>query len=356
MNKAMSSRLRRIALWVTALTSTALAANAAPRPTQVTRPQVVPAALEEAVQMVFSDFRVEARYEYVMTGKIRLLILWIGRDDVGDGLITLERGRTRPELDAIRLKIGSDPEKAPRGINRWGAAAEVVEHDVQRGTVASTAFFGFMKATEGDTFDAVEAELESEGGGSRHLFEASINRIEPSVALSSVLPIESTVDFDIGQLPQAERMVREQYERAFSRSNYRRLNGNDRGACARSASFLFTLKEVIDAAVEGRANDGSRCFVYNSKLYTLTIERQRPVARQRIEYELVDGTEVAHDYEDLIDMRFEIRNQLTGSTEDFELLVGTRGSIRGIPVQITYQPNFWFQAVLSLHRSGDGFR
>jgi hypothetical protein len=321
---------------------------------RVAMPEAIPPALDEAVQMVFSDFRIAQQYDYVMTGKVRLLLFWIGKDDVGGGYIRREEGADRQDLEAIRLKIGSDPDKAPRGINRWGAATEIIERDVQRGSTRSAAFFGFMKATEGDSVDAVESELEAEGDESRYMFEASINRIEPGVAFSSVLPIVSPVDFHIRQLDDADRMVREQYASAFRLSNYRRLNRSSRQQCQRSESFLFTVKEIIDAAVAGERAPLSRCYVYNSKLLELTLRDRDVVARERVEYELTDGTIVQKEHRDLIDLEFRVRNPTTGWSTDFDLLVGTTGALRGVPVRITYQPNFWFKAILNLHQVSEG--
>jgi hypothetical protein len=317
-------------------------------------PESIPTALDEAVQMVFSDFRISHQYDYVMTGKVRLLLFWIGRDDVGGGYIRREEGTERPDLEAIRLKIGSDPQKAPRGINRWGAATEIIERDMLQGSTRSAAFFGFMKATAGDSVDAVESELENEGDESRYVFEASINRIEPGVALSSVLPIVSPVDFHIRQLDDADRMVREQYESAFRLSNYQRLNGNTRQQCQRSESFLFTVKEIIDAAVAGERAPFSRCYVYNSKLLELSLRDRDVVARESVEYELIDGTIVQKEYRDLVELEFRVRNPTTGWSTDFDLLVGTTGALRGVPVRITYQPNFWFKAILNLHQVSSG--
>jgi len=317
-------------------------------------PETIPTALDEAVEMVFSDFRVQQQCDYVMTGKIRLLLFWVGQDDVGGGYIRREEGTERPELEAIRLKIGSDPLKAPRGINRWGAATEIIERDVQRGSTRSAAFFGFMKATEGETVDAVQSELDAEGDESQYVFEASINRIQPSVALSSVLPIVSPVDFHIRQLDSADRMVREQYESAFRLSNYRRLNGDSRQECRRSESFLFTVKEMIDAAVAGERAPFSRCYVYNSRRLELTVRDRDTVGRERIEYELIDGTAVKKEYRNLISLEFRVSNPATGWDTDFDLLVGTTGALRGVPVQITYQPNFWFRAILHLHQISGG--
>ena len=321
---------------------------------QVAMPDAIPAALDEAVRMVFSDFRVQEQYDYVMTGKVRLFLLWIGRDDVGGGYIRKEEGTEHSGLEAIRLKIGSDPDKAPRGINRWGAATEIIERDPQQGSARSTAFFGFMKATAGESVDAVQSELKSEGDVSRYVFEASINHIEPALALSSVLPIVSPIDFHIRQLDDADRMVRQQYESAFRLSAYRRLNGEGRRACARNESFLFTVKEMIDAAVAGAQAPLSRCYVYNSKLLELTLTTRDEVAREPVYYELIDGTAVQKEYRDLVELEFRVGNPNTGWDTDFELLVGTTGALRGVPVQITYQPNFWFKAILHLHQVSRG--
>ena len=38
----------------------------------------------------------------------------------------------------------------------------------------------------------------------------------------------------------------------------------------------------------------------------------------------------------------------TGKPVNFTILVGTKGELRGVPVQIRYQPNWWFQVVLNL--------
>jgi hypothetical protein len=317
-------------------------------------PETIPPALDEAVRMVFSDFRLYRQYNYVMTGKIRLLLFWIGQDDVGGGYIRTEVGRERSELESIRLKIGSDPDKAPRDINRWGSATEILERDLQDGSAISTAFFGFMKVTEGETVDAVERELETEGENSHHIFEASINRIDRTVALSSVLPIVSSVDFNIHELDDVDRMVLEQYQSAFRLSKFRSLSGNQRRVCDRNESFLFTVKELIDAAVTGDSTPNSRCYLYNSKLLELTLRHSDPVRHETIQYELIDGTAIEKEYRDLLELKFQVRNPETGWDTDFDLLVGTSGALRGVPVRITYQPEFWFKAILNLHQVSGG--
>jgi hypothetical protein len=38
----------------------------------------------------------------------------------------------------------------------------------------------------------------------------------------------------------------------------------------------------------------------------------------------------------------------TGKQSEFTIEVGTKNELRGVPVQIRYQPNWWFQVVLNL--------
>ena len=53
---------------------------------------------------------VTRQHTYRMAGKIRVLLLWVGRDDVGSGVI---KWRGAGDDRAIELLIGSDPTRAP---------------------------------------------------------------------------------------------------------------------------------------------------------------------------------------------------------------------------------------------------
>ena len=56
-------------------------------------------------------------HRYRIAGKVRLLFLWAGSDRVGTARITWQQDST---VSAISLLIGSDPQRAPRGLNEWG--------------------------------------------------------------------------------------------------------------------------------------------------------------------------------------------------------------------------------------------
>src|SRR3954471_19455782 len=69
------------------------------------------------------DLPVTKEHTYKMSGRVRALLLWIGRDDVGSGVI---RWRGTGDDHAYELLIGSDPAKAPARLNKWGFLAEQI--------------------------------------------------------------------------------------------------------------------------------------------------------------------------------------------------------------------------------------
>ena len=88
------------------------------------------------------------QFDYVMTARVRLLFFWAGKDDVGGGFIRKGFSKNDPRQELLQVLFGSDPSKAPRAINRWGAGTEVLRHKDAPSTpangddVVSSAFLG----------------------------------------------------------------------------------------------------------------------------------------------------------------------------------------------------------------------
>jgi hypothetical protein len=282
-----------------------------------------------------------------MTVKLRLLFFWIGRDDVGGGYIRRSVGQSDPNLELIEVLFGSDPEKAPRRINRWGAGTEVVRRAAGADrAVEASAFIGFMKKSKGDTASKMESELKAEQAQGRYLFQAILSRVDPSRALSEVLPFSSDKDFDIHQLEAARDTLFAQ----FSEGPLRRLEGPSRLTCGTTRGFLATLQQLIDQALAGRPAPLSSCYIYNVRSYTAVLERLSRVKERTVRIKFrPDGREASRTYHDLLAARFQVRRHDSDERTSFEILLGTVGPLRGVPVQIVYQPNFWFQVVLNLN-------
>ena len=81
----------------------------------------------------------------------------------------------------------------------------------------------------------------------------------------------------------------------------------------------------------------------------MTLESATPLTSLPVQLHAADKTPIlVTTYANLLQLDFVSTHKLTGKKVYFTILVGTEGSLRGIPVQIRYQPNWWFQVVLNL--------
>jgi hypothetical protein len=305
------------------------------------------AAIHEAVNWIRTTPLIRAEHDYIMTCRLRLLVFWVGRDDLGGGYIKTGQAVDDPSLEVIQLLFGSDPAKAPHAINRWGAGTEVLKSDGDKSPAAS-AFVGFMKSSKGESASAMQRELAHEKSAGKHLFEAIISRVDRTQAISMTVPFYSDKDYDMYQLAEAQKLALDQLGDGQQRKLHR-LEGPARRECRRPGGFLSTAAELLQGSLSGAKAPVSLCYVYNARPYTLTLQRVVPIARKDIHITLKEkGQKIDQSYRDLKESHFQIYNYGSGVKTDFTVFLGTTGDLRGVPVQINYQPNWWFQIVLNL--------
>ena len=304
------------------------------------------AAIREAASWVGQSDRIETEFRYVMTCRVRLLLFWAGRDDVGGGYIRIaERADDEPQ-QLIQVLFGSDPAKAPLSINRWGAATEVLRN--AESSEAASALFGFMKSSKGQSPLAMRSELSKENAEGNHLFEGIISRVDGHRAISTTVPFVSARDFDLHHYAEAEHATLKQLDTNPAR-HIRRLDTEARQACPNPKQFLSTILQLSSDAVAGHPTPVSLCYVYNARHYTATLLSIRPVPEKKVHVTLQGtGGSVDRTYRNLCEAHFQVTGQETRTKSVFEILLGTEGSLRGTPVQITYEPNWWFQIFLNL--------
>jgi len=315
-------------------------------PTPVTDRQPI----DEALRWVRLSPHHLVQYDYVMTARVRLLFFWAGKDDVGGGYIRRGVSTADPRMEFIQVLFGSDPQKAPRAINRWGAGTEVSWHkdpvaSLHPDDITVSAFFGFMKSSQGKSAAEMQSELEREKNQGLHDFTGILSRVEPSRALSLVVPLQSDMDFNLHDYDRAEPLMLNNL--ADSTRPLRTLL--DSARCQRSAEFLATVAELMDSAVAGQPAPLSRCYVYDAQENTLTLEKAEAVESLPVHLRGPNnGVLLEETHENLLQLDFVSKHKLTGKKVYFTIYVGTQGALRGVPVQICYQPNWWFQVVLNL--------
>ena len=313
----------------------------------------VPANREiaEALRWVKSAPQSVADYEYVMTARVRLLLFWAGKDDVGGGYIRRGFAAEDRRQELIQVLFGSDPAKAPRAINRWGAGTEIAWHKNPAGAdggaddVVSSAFFGFMKSSRGKSAAEMQEELKKEKDQGEHSFTGILSRVDAGRAVSLVVPLASPTDFTLHQYGQAEPLILEK----LNRTDRPIKEVKDLAGCGRASEFLATVSELVNRALRGEKGPEALCYVYDAQVHTLRMERVAPVKKLSVQVKGArGGTLVERTYDDLLEAEFVSTAKTTGKPSEFTLEVGTKDELRGVPVQIRYQPNWWFQVVLNL--------
>ncbi len=308
-------------------------------------------AIVEALGWVRSAPRDAAEFDYVMTARVRLLFFWAGKDDVGGGYIRRGVSKEDPRQESLQVLFGSDPAKAPRAINRWGAGTEVVWHrepvegPSRNDDVVSTAFFGFMKSSKGKSVSEMQEELKKEKSRGEHQFTGILSRVEPGRAVSLVVPLASNEDYNLHEYDKAEPLMLENLGASDGPANVL----DNASGCPKAVEFLGAVSQLTDAAVKNPQAPQSVCYVYDAQVNTLTLEHTEFVRKLGVKVNAAKGgTLLEQSYDELLQADFVSSHQATGKRVYFTILLGTQGALEGVPVHIRYQPNWWFQVVLNL--------
>lgn len=298
--------------------------------------------LNEAAQLVSATPRDAMQYDYVVSAGVRLLLFWVSRDDVGQGYIRLGTHPDDASMEILQLLMGSDPAKAPLSTNNWGAVTEVY-----RPSDASGAFFAFMKAPKDDSMASAKEETAREKEKQRFRYQGVISRIEKTRHVSMTVPISSATDFTLFQLPLAQQMVLEQLKTATRPA--RIMDIASAKGCTRSCGFLFTLRELISAALSGQRIPISNCYTYLSWSYSMSMRSLEPLKELKVSLKMRGAaTRREQVYRDLMRAEIRVVNLKTGNPIDFKMVFGKTGALKGIPVQIEFQPNWWFRVSVHL--------
>lgn len=290
-------------------------------------------------------------FDYVMTARVRLLLFWTGKDDVGGGYIRRGYSPDQPRQESIQVLFGSDPAKAPRAINRWGAGTEIVWHKDPRqpesaaDDVVSSAFFGFMKSSKGKSASEMQDELKREKDKGEHLFTGILSRVDSGHAVSLVVPLASNTDFTLHQYEEAEPLVLEKLKAPDRPVR----EASDLQGCGRASAFLATVSQLTEAALRGQKTPQTLCYVYDAQIHNLTLQHVARVPKLVVQVKnSKGGMLVDRTYEELVEAELVSSSPKSGKRSEFTITVGSQGELRGVPVQVRYQPNWWFQVLLNL--------
>lgn len=253
-------------------------------------------------------------HRYRISGKVRLLMVWVGDSDVGSARM---RFRQQGGLRTISFLGGSDPTRAPRKLNMWGYAFEEAGGDVAR---------VFMLRSLGDADDSV-VESRLADHGTDGLFGASCGQFDASESSASITgvrvpPSLTYREFDhvLGAVGTSSRWLT---ERGLRRSGV-------------YPGFFSALQSVINDSVAG-----ARVGLPVPRL------RVRPYIYKGLPFELQIG-KVEQAGQGRLRGKFLYRNRTTGDSGDFLVTYGTEGELAGVPVAFSVHPNWWLRLELTL--------
>jgi hypothetical protein len=283
-------------------------------------------AINRAIEAASSgELPVVRVHRYTMAGRVRPLLFWIGRDDVGMGEIVW---RAADGAVAYELLIGTDAAKAPRGINRWGYLLEDSRS-------SGTRVLGVMTTSD----EATISDVTSRPAGAQPVgrFKGLDARIAGGVSRSATETIETERDFSV----RDKAVIVGRIEAKLRDAAVREVPVPD----GVRPGFLMAVAEVVNTTIAARKSGeqalrrlkGTKLpYIYSRRLYDLTltsVEPRKPSA----------GSSAA---DAPVHAAFETLNRGTGSRSTFELEYPTDGPMAGVPTLIKHRPRWWLEAVL----------
>ena len=266
-------------------------------------------------------------HRYTMTAAVRPLLFWISRDRVGFARITWRRGRDGTL--GYEFLVGTDPAQAPRGINRWGYIVESARGE--DGSVLA------LMTGSPDTSYSEEETTSTATGRSPAEFRAVRGAVHQGRTTWQSVRVRPPTVLTIHDLDEALGRVDGQMAAAVPRDGIA-PGGSHSG-------FLVSVADAIDRTVSGRwVSDSTSKGCGRSSMYVF--------GRETYELCLRDASALTVTHADrqtpATRLRFESRRLDSGSRTQFDVIAGTAGDLRGVPLVIEWQPRWWLRATLRL--------
>jgi hypothetical protein len=260
------------------------------------------------------------RHHYSIAARVRpLLVFWIGRSGVGDAIVTR---RLSPGEATYALLIGSDPDRAPRRINRWGYIKEEI-----RG--AEARLVGLMTESDEESIEQAEANLKTQAHGD-HPFKIIRATVNGEQARSVVTSIGAPHDYSYRQLQTVLDLARRESPEGKARTI--RLPPGTR------PGFLAALADAM------RTPAGPIPYVYYGRIYELRQTSARTIPDLQIARASY-GRAIAAD--------FTITSTYDSELTRFSMTYGTEGRFAQVPLTVSYRPRWWMEVNLTVDDAMD---
>ncbi len=274
------------------------------------------------------QLRSVAVQHYTLSGHIRPLLFWMGRDNVGLGRITWRRGDDGSR--AYELLVGTEPARAPRSLNRWGYISEEVSGP-------NGHLLALMTGSDESSYS--EAEKKASRGSAQGDFRAIRGRVQNGAAVWRVARVYTPSALTVNDVDATLAQVGRETSVAPARDS--RVAPNVR------PGFLVAVAELLDRAVDARIARRDLKSVIGNRVEYVFGQRGYELQLRDAEAETFGSGTSARP---ALHTSFEIRTLATGDRSRFEITCGTEGNLKGVPLLIEWQPKWWLK--LGLHLQG----
>ena len=289
-------------------------------------------------------------FNYRMRGSLKLLFIWIGKDDVGGGTIsriTSQPGVSGERIDGYSVLFGSDPDAVPGKHNRWGYARELAYWNRENNSeeLSKTIFEGFMSKSSEESMAELSRNEKKPGKDDLTLFEGSIGEVNPMQAYTHLWRFNTT-DQATYKSPE---IVADRYLEAarLNAPDIERVLENKPSQFDQPAGFFTAIRLMLDPILEkidsgssiSHFQNSTQKYVNSAHLYTLEITG----VKVHKEYEVNNRS-----FQNVLQLDFRTLRHDLGREHNFTLWIPTSGDYRGIPVRIADKPRWWLKVELTL--------
>jgi len=244
--------------------------------------------------------------------------------------------------------FGSDPERIPRKISRWGYGREISQWiqdlDDPAPRLVATEFHGIMRhSTESSLDEALTATRQAAASG-QYIYDTTLSRVAPASSSNEYRILIEGEEFNYRHPENLLAKFRECLANTPAQRHGQLVNSS--GAYEAPYGFLTALSQLIRRVFETDSKP-ELTFVYNSKLYTLGVLGTRRIkdSQLRSDWRNAGAQQVSR-------VRFRCFNTVKKTRTDFDLWLPSSGSLKGIPVRILHQPRWWLRLQLDLNLRG----
>ena len=286
--------------------------------------------IPDATALPADDMPVKYTLTYSMTGRVRPLLFWIGKDGVGSGKIVWHADGKG--ANAVELFVGTDPANVPRKVDRWGYIVERAHPE------ADTRVTGLITAAQESSI--ADVQKAQDANQTRIAFKSIETSVEKSAACVATSHFETFYDPLNRQIPTVVKQARANLVKSTPKASL--LPADVR------AGFFTAMWEMLQATVSARQHGPSGLakvkgrsvsYVYGAGLLDLTLTDLR--------FESSPVVAIPADQRP-VHAEFLLVSRTTGEKYKFELEYGTVGHMAGVPALIRYSPRWWLQVDLKL--------